>query len=120
MTPTKGILDPGRHSMVVFKEYVCSRPPTRVVASSTGALVFRIDSSSLRSEWGKISGINNNKRLNKTIREKWRPFKASFPKVPLTESISNIIELLQSQLWQGLVTKVLKYVGETKDVQDIA
>lgn len=86
MTPTEGILDSGRHLMVVFKEYVGPKPSARVVASGTRALVFRIDFGNLRSRRGKISGINNNKRLNKTIREKENPFKASSLKVPLVVS----------------------------------
>ncbi|PPR94676.1 hypothetical protein GOBAR_AA25990 [Gossypium barbadense] len=91
-----------------------------VRASQREELGHRVEASVLCIGGGKLYGHQKGQNLKKTIREKGNPFKVSSPRVPLAESINNIIELLQDQFHQGLLSKVNKELGTNPGSQENA
>ncbi|MBA0733740.1 hypothetical protein Gogos_017721 [Gossypium gossypioides] len=60
----------------------------------------------------KANGSRKGKKLKKVMKEKGSPFKASPSKLPLVESVSNMVKLLQSQFQLRLVNEVPKVMDE--------
>lgn len=93
----KGILDSSQCSVVAFKGNIRLDSSMGSPVGRLGVVGHHAVQGILRAGRGKSSGNRQGKKLNKIIRDKGSPFKASSPRVPLAEPVSSILELLQSQ-----------------------
>ncbi|KAH1131348.1 hypothetical protein J1N35_002726 [Gossypium stocksii] len=105
--PTAGILDSSKHSVVLFKE---DHQPTTKGFSQKNRGKSGTHQAVLRVTRG-ITKTGNTRKGKNLKKEKGNPFKVSPTKNLLSESISSMVELLQTQVQQGLVNEVPVGIG---------
>ncbi|MBA0629084.1 hypothetical protein Godav_023696 [Gossypium davidsonii] len=89
--------------------------------SNDGSLLEVAVTPSNAATRGKLNGNTKGQKLKRIIRDKGSPFKVTSPKVPLIELITNMVELLQEQVKQGLLNQTneegTKHEGSKDDTQ---
>ncbi|KAH1107293.1 hypothetical protein J1N35_011061 [Gossypium stocksii] len=111
--PTTGILDAAKHSVVLFKENTQATNEGLVHKNRNKANEHQADFPTTCVIM-KVGNSRKGRNL-KVNKEKGNSFKAS-PSISISDSISNMVELLQSQVQQGLVNEVPKrIVGKVGD-----
>ncbi|KAH1031419.1 hypothetical protein J1N35_043593 [Gossypium stocksii] len=113
-TPTTGILDAAKHSVVLFEEN--SQSTTKGNAQKNRAKTGAHQAELTASRGITKAGNTRKGRSLKVNKEKGNPFKVSPSKISLSDSITSMVELLQTQVQQGLVNEIPKgTMGKTGD-----
>lgn len=110
---TSGFLDAAKHSAVLFKDdsQSTTKGHTQKNRAKTG-----FHHAELTATRGVLKARNSRKVKNlKVNKEKGNPFKVSALKNSLSDSIISMVELLQTQVQQGLVNEIPRGFGKTGD-----
>ncbi|MBA0618759.1 hypothetical protein Godav_028057 [Gossypium davidsonii] len=120
VTLKEGVLDPSKHSTIVFKEN--NHPSPFESADDDRAEVLGNDDSTSKGQiaGGKVCAGKNCRKLNKKKRDQESHFKmSSSSRVPLSKSVNNMVGHISSQIGKKGDTRGLKVVEKQLEVEDV-
>ncbi|TYG46831.1 hypothetical protein ES288_D11G287900v1 [Gossypium darwinii] len=120
VTLKEGVLDPAKHSTIVFKEN--NHPNPFEPADDDRPEVLGKDDSTSKGQiaGGKVSAGRNCKKLNKKKRDRESHFKmSSSSRVLLSKSVNNMVGHIFSQIGKKGDTRGLKVVEKQLEVEDV-
>ncbi|KAK5825153.1 hypothetical protein PVK06_019958 [Gossypium arboreum] len=85
-------------SAVTFKENMHSNPGSVIDVAQHNFLGRKGVVADLRIDGEKVGGGHRGRKLSKTIRNRGNLFKSSTSRIPLLDSIDNLVEFITSQI----------------------
>ncbi|TYI76968.1 hypothetical protein E1A91_D06G113700v1 [Gossypium mustelinum] len=94
----EGVLNHSNHSAVTFKENMHPNPGSVMGVAQQNFLGREGVAADLRIDGEKVGGGHRGRKLSKTIRDRGNLFKSSTSRIPLPDSVNNLVEFITSQI----------------------
>lgn len=107
----EGVLNHSNHSAVTFKENMHPNPGS-VMGVAQQNFLGRGVAADLRIDGEKVGGGHRGRKLSKTIRDRGNLFKSSTSRIPLPDSVNNLVEFITSQIEKETAQEGPKKAGK--------
>ncbi|KAB2024808.1 hypothetical protein ES319_D06G111400v1 [Gossypium barbadense] len=108
----EGVLNHSNHSAVTFKENMHPNPGSVMGVAQQNFLGREGVAADLRIDGEKVGGGHRGRKLSKTIRDRGNLFKSSTSRIPLPDSVNNLVEFITSQIEKETAQEGPKKAGK--------